>query len=148
FDVGIIDDADADDVADRGQLGRGRRRLGRRVGERLQSGRTPGPQRRGVPGLDDPPRHRRALAAQSDEPDPHHATFSASVAQDAAETARAGGRQTAASSPPVATTATPSAMPPPAQLVTEMPSRRSSENRPGPSAPSATETTASTRTYS
>ena len=41
------------------------------VGERFQGGRPARPQRQVVTALDDPPRHRAALAAQSDESDAH-----------------------------------------------------------------------------
>lgn len=71
LDVGVTDHADAHQVTGRGQLGGGAGDLDGGIGERLEGGRAPRPQRDRIARADDPARHRTALAAQADEPDPH-----------------------------------------------------------------------------
>ena len=67
--VGIVHHTDADMVALRAQFLHGRRTFRVRVGERLERGRPARPKRDRKAGVDDPPGDRRALAAETDEPD-------------------------------------------------------------------------------
>src|SRR6476469_8834771 len=69
--VGVADDAEAHQIAGRGQFGGSCGHLGRGVGVRLHRGGPARPQREVVTALDDPARHRAALAAQSDDSDSH-----------------------------------------------------------------------------
>ena len=76
--VGVRGHAQAHEIARRRQLCRGPRGLRAGFRERFERGGPPGPQRHRVARLDDPPGHRRALAAEADEADPGlvHCDFS------------------------------------------------------------------------
>ena len=71
LDVRVADDAEADEIAGRAELGGRPGDLRGGVGVRFQRGGPTRPQRRVEAGVDDRPRHRAALAAQSDKPDTH-----------------------------------------------------------------------------
>ncbi len=70
-DVVVADDAQADQIAGGRQFRRGRGRLRRGVGVRLEAGLPARPQRRLESAVGDPPGHGPALAAQADESDSH-----------------------------------------------------------------------------
>ena len=68
-DSGIVDDADAEDVAGRSQVGRRRRDRSGRVREWFERLGASCPQRRRVARVDDSASHRRTLAAEAYEAD-------------------------------------------------------------------------------